>query len=454
MMVLAAATIVDVVRQWAATGYGGWFLARYPAGERFSLHLADVNAAASLYVMAGGIAVARALFDRRTRWLSLAAIAVMAPAVWLTGSRSAAFGAGGAAGAIMLMANASRLKVTWRQGVAAAVGVLVLMVVAGALLSARGGDERGSAGQAMRMRSQFSETSARMFASAPVFGVGVGRYFERSPEFMPDELRALYGAENAHNYFAQEFAELGVVGGAMFLWLIAVPLIGGWRQAGAKPTGDRDATVVALMAGATGYLLTCLTGHPFLVPEAGLPFWVAFGALAGLNAAAPSGSMAPRHRLVPAVVVICLAIGVARASAVYAGGFAPAVERGFDREDTAPDGTRFRWMGPHVVTYGSPGPGFFRMTLRAPDRPLSRPMVVETAIAGRVVDRRELAPGRWETVEIPVRERVSGRVRRIDVRAMPSWMDRRKFAGRGVFISVALTAMVSELRWSRAPESR
>jgi hypothetical protein len=230
----------------------------------------------------------------------------------------------------------------------------------------------------------------------------------------------------------------------MFLWLIAVPLVGGWRQ-GAGP--ERNATAVALFAGSTGYLLTCLTGHPLLVSEAALPFWVAFGALAGQDRRASAASATRRHRLVPAIVMICLAIGVSRAVLAYAGGSATAAERGFDREETAPDGTRFRWMGPHVVAYGAPTPGFFRMTLRSPDRPLSRPMVVETAIAGRVVDRRELVPGRWETVEIPVRERVSGRVRRIDVRATPSWMDSRKFAGRGVFINVALTAMVSELRW-------
>jgi hypothetical protein len=203
---------------------------------------------------------------------------------------------------------------------------------------------------------------------------------------------------------------------------------------------------VGLLAGSTGYVLTCLTGHPFLVPEAALPFWMAFGALAGPGTAATSVSPRRRHRLLPAVVIVCLAVAVARAFAVYAGGSATA-ERGFDREDTAPDGTRFRWMGPHVVAYGSPAPGFFRMTLRAPDRPLTRPMVVETAIAGRVVDRRELAPDRWQTVEIPVRQRLSGPVRRIDVRATPSWMDRRKLAGRSVPISVALTAMVSEMRW-------
>ncbi len=298
----------------------------------------------------------------------------------------------------------------------------------------------------MRLRSQFSETSVRMFASSPIFGVGVGRYFERSSQFMPDEIRALYGAENAHNYYAQAFAELGIIGGAIFLWLIGAGLIAGWRRAGG---GERDATAVALLAGSAGYLVTCLTGHPFLVAEAALPFWGAFGALAAGAQDGPPASTLKRYRIVPAVVVVLLAVGLARACAVYAGTVTPPGERGFDSEGTAADGTRFRWVGPHVVTYAPPGPGFFRMTLRAPDRPLTRPMVVETAIAGRVVDRRELVPGRWETVEIPVREQLAGPVRRIDVRVTPSWMDQRKLARRATPIEVALTAMVSELRWVR-----
>ncbi len=85
----------------------------------------------------------------------------------------------------------------------------------------------------MNLRSQFLLTSARMFASAPVFGVGVGRYFDRSAEFMTPELRELYGNENAHNYFAQQFAELGLVGGLLFVWLIAAVLSQGWRAVAA-----------------------------------------------------------------------------------------------------------------------------------------------------------------------------------------------------------------------------
>ena len=147
------------------------------------------------------------------------------------------------------------------------------MLAAGLLVDPQSETE-GSAEQSVNLRSQFLLTSARMFASAPAFGVGVGRYFEQSADFMTPELRDLYGNENAHNYFAQQFAELGLVGGLLFVWLVAIVLTHAWRAALRSPD---DISLHALFAGTAAYMLTCATGHPLLVPEAALPFWAAFG---------------------------------------------------------------------------------------------------------------------------------------------------------------------------------
>ena len=438
--VLAVVTLGEIGRQWAANDYGQWFIDRYLAGERFSAHLKDVNAAGSWYVLASGVAAALAIFDRRARWRSVAALAAMAPALLLSGSRSALFGLAAAIAAIAFVAYGNVLTGMSRRALAAAACVVALIVVAGGLVSA-GGNEPGSAGNAMRLRSQFSETSVRMFASAPVLGVGVGRYFERSPEFMPDEIRELYGAENAHNYYAQAFAELGLVGGAMFLWLIVVGMTTGWRQVASDAPSP---ITIALFAGSAGYLVTCITGHPFLVPETALPFWAVFGGLA-----APTGEPGPssRYRLVIAIVVVLVGVGLARSTVVYALTKELPSERGFIDEGMAPDGTRFRWMGPHAVIYGLRGPGFFTMTVRPPDRPLPRPMVIETRIGGHVVDRRPLVRGKWETVLLPVRQVAAAPFRRIDVRATPAWMDKRRLAQRTSEVDVAVTLMVSEMRW-------
>ena len=404
--ILAVATLFDVGRLWSEAGFGGWFLLRYLRGERYSLHLADLNAAGSLYVLAGLAATAFVVFDRarRTQWIGL--LAVMIPAFWLTGSRSSAVAAVG--GLLVLAAARLRWKPT-RSHVLAAVVLVVAVTATGALVADWRTDVRGSAGRAVSLRSQFIETTARMFATSPIYGVGIGRYFDRSAEFMSDELRALYGNENAHNYFAQQFAELGVVGGVLFVWLIVAVVAGAWRFVGESS----DEAAIGLFAATVGYLLTCTTGHPLLVPEAAIPFWAAFGGLGALTARDFPASGARRWGARAAVVVLLGGVGQAIAS--YASAADQPAEQGFHEPETADDGTRFRWMTRHGVTYIPDGGGFLRLTVRTPDQ-LLHPLVVETSVGGRLLDRRPLPAGKWVTYDVPVRQRSPVPFRRVDLR--------------------------------------
>jgi O-antigen ligase len=129
---------------------------------------------------------------------------------------------------------------------------------------------RGSASRSLSIRAEFQETSVRMFATAPVLGVGVGTYFQRSNAFMPDGIRGIYGRENAHNYYMQVLAELGIAGLGVFLWWLGSALRRLWASA-LDAGAESLAFATCLACGA--YLLTCVTGHPFLVVEAAVPFW-------------------------------------------------------------------------------------------------------------------------------------------------------------------------------------
>src|SRR5262245_42047858 len=252
--------------------------------------MADLNAAGSLYVLGGIVAASIAGATRRGRKFAIAALVVIAPAFWLTGSRSAFVAT---LAGFLILAIVRQQKSPTRVQLAAAAAALMLLVIVGAFTVDWQSDVQGSAANSARMRSQFMQTSARMFASAPVFGVGIGRYFDRSAEFMPADLRAIYRNENAHNYFAQQFAELGIVGGTLFLWLVCSLLISGWRGARTRPA---DTMLAGLLAAVGAYLLTSVTGHPLLVPEAAFPFWVAAGALTGtVQYAEPRSSKTLRH---------------------------------------------------------------------------------------------------------------------------------------------------------------
>ena len=437
MAVLAAATLVAVVREWAEVDYGGWFLLRYVRGERFSLHLADLNAAGSLYVLAGVVAATYALLQQngRLRWAALALM--MAPAIWLTGSRSAYLAVIG--GLAILAAAQRRWQPTRAQGLAGA-SLLLVVVISATVMVDRQPDAEGSAGRALNLRSQFSLTSARMFASSPMYGVGIGRYFDRSAEFMTPELRGIYGNENAHNYFAQQFTEIGLVGGLLFVWFVAAVVSQGWiriRQSG------NDAALMGLFAGISGYLLTCVAGHPLLVQEAALPFWAAFGAIAGTSSHHATASKV--HRAIGVAACAVLVTGVGLAALAYGRVTATPSDFGFHGFENAPDGTRFRWMTRHAVTYIPEGPGFLRLRLRAPDPPTRRPLLLETSIAGRVIDRRDVPAGQWVSYDVATRGRAPMPFQRVDFRVNQVRTQEVQLGERSARRPIGV--MAAEIRW-------
>jgi O-antigen ligase len=440
---LALASMAEVVRQWGRAGYGAWFMLRYVNGERYSLHLADLNAAASLYVLAGLIGAALATFDRRERrlWLPLSALTL--PALWLSGSRSAAL-AGAAVGALAIPDRIRQRRWRFTRPQMAAAAAIVVIAAVATVVAARSSPDADSAGRSLRLRFDFYETTARMFASAPVFGVGVGQYFGRSNQFMPETLKRIYGNENAHNYFAQQFAELGLVGGILFVWLIVPAMVRAWRHVRREPPGD--GALVGLFAGAAAYLVTCLTGHPLLVPEAALPFWAAFGALCSTTA--PETRPRAWQRAAAAVAGLLVAVSLGQAVIAYSRVTATPPDKGFHGLEAAEDGTRFRWMTRHAVTYVPPTPGFITLRLHAPDERLPRPLVVDVLIDGRVVERRDIRPEQWTTIDVGVRDTVRTPFRRIDLRANQEWTQEvalgRRTARRPI------SAMVGEIVWTPA----
>ena len=441
--ILGMASFVEVARQWGHNGYGAWFILRYFNGERYSLHMADPNAAASLYVLAGLTGAALATFARAQRRLWLALTATIAAALWLSGSRTAAIAAAVIGGLTIPHGARERRWHFTRPQVALATLVLILATVATVVVAERSPDEPGAA-RSLRLRFDFYETTGGMFASAPVFGVGVGRYFDRSAEFMPEELRGIYGNENAHNYFAQQFAEVGLVGGLLFLWLVVPTMVRAWRHVRATPAGD--GALVGLFAGSAAYLITCVTGHPLLVPEAALPFWTAFGAL---SASTTLETSVPASRRVAAVVGACIAAVLGQAVVAYSQTTATPADRGFHGFETTEDGTRFRWMTRHAVTYVPATPGFVTLQMRATSEPALRPLVVDIVIDGRVVERREIRPDGWTRIDLGVRDTVRTPFRRIDLRANEEWTEEVQLGRRTA--RRPISAMVQEITWTPIP---
>jgi O-antigen ligase len=415
------------------------------AASRITVHVADVNAAGSYFAMGALVAVGLAVdpFHRRRRAWWGSAAAVLFTALWITGSRMALLGAIGA-GVLVWIRLTSLLPKHWpRWSIAVLAGGAALLLAAVALgLDPRPSGAR-SAGAMVNMRAAFMLTGLRMIASAPLFGVGIGRYLEMSGQFMPQSIYWFYYHENAHNNFLQIAGELGLVGLAGFLWLLGAAMLRLWRGLAASPD---DRLHIGVLAAALAFIATWLTSHPLLVAEVAYPFWILLGAAvarADGDVQPPLAGPVPdvlcdtnrssRFGLIAAVVAsVPLVASVPvrarqQASAVnltqQTYGFYPWEQ---DR------GQKYRWTSRRAAFFVPAG----TRELALPIRTLhvganTQPTKVTIAIGGRTLHTMQAATDDWTTVHLllPRDGRPDG-FRRIEIISEPAWSPAALFRDR------------------------
>ncbi|HJZ76780.1 MAG TPA: O-antigen ligase family protein, partial [Vicinamibacterales bacterium] len=244
--------------------------------SRISVEVADLNAAGSYFAMAALVALAlyesqRLPLPRRRAWALGAGVLLVA--LWLTGSRTALI----CLVTVLGMVLAAR-RTEWRERRLWPIAAGVALVVVATTLVI-GFDPRAVAGRSLERsfesRAAFLTTGLRMIASAPLFGVGIGRYIEESGRFMPSSIYWFFFRENAHNNFLQVGGELGLIGLAAFTWLIAA---GAARLLRGARVDSGDGLLRGGMAGLAVFIMTWLAGHPLLTPEVAVPFWILAGA--------------------------------------------------------------------------------------------------------------------------------------------------------------------------------
>jgi O-antigen ligase len=249
-------------------------------GYRFSAHVLDPNAAGSQFVLVLCLSLGIALRDRGRRrafWIVTAAACIVG--LWMSRSRTAEAAAGLAIPVAFLWswttdwARAKRLSLI---GV-----VVVVLVVFGAVRAIQ--IERDPTYKASGFRQQFVMSSFRVIGTHPYLGIGPGRYFRDSPNFLTAQLAWAYGSENAHNNFLEITTEAGIIGFFLYATWFAGALVLAFRGLARHP---RDWRLVGCVAGVVAFLGTCLTGHPLLVPEVAMVFFFQLALAASLGGSA------------------------------------------------------------------------------------------------------------------------------------------------------------------------
>jgi O-antigen ligase len=451
----ASVAALSSVLLWRGIGTAAALQRYQQIGYRVSAHVGDVNAAGSYFGMIVCVALGMAMRNRGGRqvlWWCLAAAS--GAGLWFSESRSAL----GAAGALVIVGVlwAATSQFTTRAR-AAALAVVVIALLGGAAVRAMLlGADRDYRG--VGFRQQFVLTSVRMIAARPLFGVGEGRYYPSSPLFLSPELATSYGAENAHNFFLQVGGELGLVGFVLFaIWLIA-PLT---RTARAVARAPRDARLLGVGSGVAAFIITCLTGHPFLVGEVAYPFWLLFGLMTALAGAAllsdagrvgrsrASWSTLPALRWLAAAAAIVILVASPITTAT--GAVIPSESRGVNglfEWETLSDGTRFRWTGRYASLFVPADVTRVEIPVRLPTDGRSIPVMGVEAMTGGVGRGRTLVDANWAIISLPLDPVLPPiQYKRIDLRIDRVWQPALYIAGSADMRKVGV--QVGELRLFR-----
>jgi hypothetical protein len=379
----------------------------YLVNLRFNALYGDLNAAGTSFVLPLFIALALAIAApglRRLAWAGCAAI--IGIGVWTSGSRAAML-CGVAACAIPASRLALRNRPALRgkrSGIIAAIVVVVLGLAIALAASLPGRQRQSSPLLAVRIRIELTKTSLRMLAAHPLLGIGVGQYHARSGEFSSPALIEMFPParnENAHNNFLQIAAELGLAGFCAFagiLWLTA-------RRVSESVPRSNDIVLWGIAAGVFAHVLTWLGGHPLLIPEVAYSFWLALGTATGwAGALAPPPAQPSRRVLAWSVGALVLVLAIAmpwRVRAYTADANLEHVGIGvLPHWETAADGVRYRWAGPHCSVFVPADARAFTLRLRAPSAATF--VHVELRLDGKTADRVRVDADRWTTVTEPL----------------------------------------------------
>ena len=408
LIAAAGASLLGLYRITAAAIASGDFWLRFPpllARARVNMQT-DVNAAASTLVLALVAGVGLAAGGRR-RWLGIIAlIAMTGLGVWITGSRAALV-------AVLIgTACAAGWLATRRGGMArlvAAGGVLLMFIAGGVLIAAYPRGRNPTVEHSIDSRLILIRAGVDMFRSAPVFGIGVAQFLDRSKAV--SAALQTYGPvrENAHNNFIQVLAEQGLAGFAALILLLAVVFVGVIRAELADPDWSRLWLAIAVLTST----LTWLTGHPLLVPEYALVFWMFVGVLAG-TCALPGWQPGRAGLLVLALIIVSVpfrAVGVRDQAELEHRGFDLSGWRHDDEQRYREGASRFSIFLP---TADRPNVVPLR---RAPGQ--TGPLSVEFRCRGRVVATASLTNDAWQAIaiDLPTSAR---RFEQIDVVVLPA----------------------------------
>ena len=227
---------------------------------------------AMVFPLALSAALAAALLARRLLW-GFCAVA-LAVTIVPTNSKGAmvAFAVSALLYIALLVSQSRRTRSTGR---ALLVAGVVAIVVLGVLISqvepvrARLADEIGTQSASNMFRILTWQGTVRLTQAYPWLGVGPGAFKYAFPKY------AIAGyVEAAHQNYLQMFAELGLFGGVVFLWLLGAVLFTGGRAIAAAQDFRGRVTAIGAICCVAALMVHSFLDYDWYIGAINLTFWL------------------------------------------------------------------------------------------------------------------------------------------------------------------------------------
>jgi len=281
-------------------------------------------------------------------------------------------------------------------------------------------------GERLKGRAVLWQAAVRMIASHPIEGIGIGRYYKEVYRFAARQDELPRPQENAHNYFLQVGAEIGLLGLGALLALAGSAVTAAFRVARTPAPLPVRRTSLAVAVSLLAFGVTWLTGHSMLLRSGQYVFW-AIAACAVVMRAAwadPAPSSRSARLSLRAIVVGALVAAIAVSAPIRAGRAAGRLNVGeltyglYDVEYDR-DGRPQRWSGPSATIYLPASARAFRLPIRslAPF-----PQRVRILLDGQLANEIQLVDHDWREIRyILPAGRAASSHRRLELQIEPPW---------------------------------
>jgi O-antigen ligase len=386
------------------------------SSDRWTGAFPSINSTGSYFAMMALMALGLAWQARRVRRaLWIAAAAVIAPAAMMTKSRAAIVALTSMGGAMATR----RIIRGWRAAVVvAAVAVLGLVI---AIQFVNPLDLiRSDTTESIRARGPLVQGAARMIAANPAFGVGVGQFRLRFPDYAPVEAKNITYAVHPHNHLLGVATELGLVGLAAFVWFVGGGLWQGARVLRARPL---DGAAIGVFCGIVALLITGLSDQPLNFPVPAYTFWMLFGACQAASPEPRAAASRPaawlRYATAAAIIGLVISVPFRARAAIEGIDFTP-IQYGFHDWDRDGQGTKFRWSSDHSTMFMSKEMSQINLPIGASLGGTPKGVEVRIFVDGHRAGQLFLTDEAWHDVRLVAPR--TGKTWRIDLYVSPTFV--------------------------------